>query len=87
LEAICEQLKIVVRPDVVILPLMNGVDIYERIRRILPTGIVLSVCVYVASHIRGKGVVEHTGNPGRIIVGKDPEHFQYGPKRSCLRVL
>ena len=59
------------RPDVVVLPLMNGVDIYERIRRVLPTGIVLPACVYVASHLQQKGVVEHKGNPGRIIVGND----------------
>lgn len=80
LEAICEQMKAVVRPDVVVLPLMNGVDIYERIRRILPTGIVLPACVYVASHIKEKGVVEHKGNPGRIIVGKDPQHTHYSPE-------
>jgi len=67
------------RPEVVVLPLMNGVDIYERIRRVLPTGIVLPACVYVASHLQQKGVVEHKGDPGRIIVGNDPQPPQYNP--------
>lgn len=60
-----------------ILPLMNGVDIYERIRKVIPNGIVLPSCVYVASHIKEKGIVEHKGNPGKIIMGKDPENPQY----------
>ncbi|MBB5639056.1 2-dehydropantoate 2-reductase [Pedobacter cryoconitis] len=80
LENICNQLKDKIKSDTVILPLMNGVDIYERIRKIIPNGIVLPSCVYVASHIKEKGVVEHKGNPGKIIVGKDPENKQFDPQ-------
>ena len=80
LEAVCTQLKLNVQDNTVILPLMNGVDIYERIKRIIPTVIVLPACVYVASHIKEKAVVEHKGNPGRIIVGKDPERPEYAPE-------
>jgi 2-dehydropantoate 2-reductase len=77
LENICQQLKSRVKEDTVILPLMNGVDIYERIRKIISNGIVLPSCVYVASHIKEKGIVEHKGNPGKIVMGKDPENPQY----------
>lgn len=77
LENICRQLKSRIKDDTVILPLMNGVDIYERIRKIISNGIVLPSCVYVASHIKEKGVVEHKGNPGKIVMGKDPENPQY----------
>ncbi|MGY0036272.1 ketopantoate reductase family protein [Pedobacter sp. NJ-S-72] len=80
LENICNQLKDKIKNDTVILPLMNGVDIYERIRKIITNGIVLPSCVYVASHIKEKGVVEHKGNPGKIIVGKDPENKQFDPQ-------
>jgi 2-dehydropantoate 2-reductase len=38
---------------------------------------VLPSCVYVASHIKEKGIVEHKGNPGKIVMGKDPENPQY----------
>jgi 2-dehydropantoate 2-reductase len=59
---------------------MNGVDIYERIRKTINTGVVLPACVYVASHIKKKGVVEHKGNAGKIILGKDPQKIGTDPK-------
>ncbi|MCZ4245115.1 ketopantoate reductase family protein [Pedobacter punctiformis] len=77
LEAICQQLKSKVTEDTILLPLMNGVDIYERIRKIIPNGIILPSCVYVASHIKEKGIVEHKGIPGKIITGNDPLHTEY----------
>jgi len=80
LENICRQIKPLVKADTIIIPLMNGIDIYERIRKVIPTGIVLPSCVYVASHIKEKGIVEHKGNPGRIISGKDPQHPEYDPQ-------
>lgn len=80
LENICTQLKAFVKPGTVILPLMNGADIYERIRKIIPEGIVLPACVYVASHIREKGIITHKGNPGKIITGNDPGHTEFDPQ-------
>lgn len=80
LEAVCTQLKSKVQNSTIVLPLMNGVDIYDRIKRILPSVIILPACVYVASHIKEKAVIEHKGNPGRIIVGKDPERPEYTPE-------
>lgn len=73
LENVCLQLKPIIQENTVILPLMNGVDIYDRIRTILQNGIVLPSCVYVASHIKEKGVIVHQGKPGTIHVGKDPK--------------
>ncbi len=80
LENICSQLKDKVRDDTILLPLMNGVDIYERIRKIIPRGIILPSGVYVASHIKQKGIVEHQGNAGKIIIGKDPQRAEYDPQ-------
>ena len=79
LEDVCGQLRKSVRGDVMILPLMNGVDIHEKMGQYLPDAIILPACVYVASHLKEKGVVEHKGNPGKIIVGKDPRHPDYHP--------
>lgn len=73
LDDLCQQLKEKISQDTVILPLMNGVDIYDRIRGIIPRGIVLPACVYVASHIKEKGLIQHNGLPGKIIFGKDPQ--------------
>ncbi|RLJ32180.1 2-dehydropantoate 2-reductase [Chryseobacterium sp. 7] len=75
LENVCKQLLPVINKDTILLPMMNGADIYDRIRTIIPDHTVLPTCVYVASHIKERGIVEHKGNPGKIIVGRDPEHF------------
>lgn len=72
LEEVCRQLQGVVSPNTILIPLMNGADIYDRIRIFFPDQIILPSCVYVASHIKEKGVVEHKGKPGRIFIGNDP---------------
>ncbi|GEJ43620.1 ketopantoate reductase family protein [Chryseobacterium sp. ON_d1] len=75
LENVCRQLLPVISEETILLPMMNGADIYDRIRTVIPDHTVLPTCVYVASHIKERGTVEHKGNPGKIIVGRDPEHF------------
>ncbi|AZA83207.1 2-dehydropantoate 2-reductase [Chryseobacterium lactis] len=75
LENVCTQLLSVINKETILLPMMNGADIYERIRKIIPENVILPTCIYVASHIKEKGTVEHKGKPGKMIVGRDPEHF------------
>lgn len=75
LENVCQQLLPVITKETVLLPMMNGADIYDRIRKIIPEHIILPTCIYVASHIKERGVVEHKGKAGKMIVGRDPEHF------------
>lgn len=75
LENVCSQLKQVITPETILLPLMNGVDIYDRIRKIIPENTILPACVYVASHIKEKGIVQHKGKAGKLIFGKDPENI------------
>lgn len=72
LENVCKQLKQVITDKTILLPMMNGADIYDRIRKIIPDNTILPACVYVASHIREKGIVEHKGKAGKLIFGKDP---------------
>ena len=74
LENVCKQLQHVITENTILLPLMNGADIYDRIRKIIPNNTILPSCVYVASHIKAKGIVEHKGKAGKIIIGKDPNH-------------
>lgn len=75
LENVCRQLFSIIGENTIILPLMNGADIYDRIRTIIPHHTILPSCVYVASHIKEKGVVEHKGKTGRLIFGKDPNNL------------
>lgn len=75
LENVCKQLLPVINEDTVLLPMMNGADIYDRIRKIIPDHTILPTCIYVASHIKERGIVEHKGKTGKMIAGRDPEHF------------
>ena len=63
--------------DTIILPLLNGVDIYERIRTSLQKGIVSPASVYVSSSIEKSGTVRQKGPEGHIIFGKDPKQLGY----------
>jgi len=63
--------------DTIILPLLNGVDIYECIRTTLQKAIVSPACVYVSSSIEKPGTIRQKGPEGHIIFGKDPKHLGY----------
>lgn len=65
----------------IIMPLLNGVDIYERIRTIIKNGIVLPACVYVSSAIERPGIVSLKGEKSLIVLGKDPQHHDFIPEK------
>ncbi len=64
----------------VILPLLNGVDICDRIRATITTGIVLPACVYVGTHIEQPGVIFQKGGNCRICLGADPNYPDMQPQ-------
>jgi len=66
--------------DTIILPLLNGVDIYERIRKSLHKAIVTPASVYVSSSIEKPGTIKQKGTEGHIVFGKDPKHLNYNYK-------
>ncbi|MFD0992420.1 ketopantoate reductase family protein [Tenacibaculum geojense] len=74
LENVCQQLANVITPNTILLPMMNGADIYDRIRTKIPLNTILPSCVYVASHIKQKGIIEHKGNSGKLLFGKDSKN-------------
>lgn len=70
-----------VHDGTVVLPLLNGVNITERLRKVLPGCTVLNGCVYIGSSIEGPGVVHHKGGTGQLFFGpdrkEDVEKFRY----------
>lgn len=63
--------------DTIILPLLNGVDIYERIRAGLPKAIIAPAAVYISSSIEKPGTIRQKGSEGQLVFGKDPTHTNY----------
>ncbi|MHC2995510.1 MAG: 2-dehydropantoate 2-reductase [Candidatus Atribacteria bacterium] len=63
--------------NTIVLPLLNGVDIYERIRTNLQKAIVSPACVYVSSSIEKPGTIRQRGPEGYIVFGKDPRYLNY----------
>jgi 2-dehydropantoate 2-reductase len=55
-----------------IVPLLNGVDVYERIRDYLHTARVFPACVFIGTHIAAPGTVEQQGGACKILFGRDP---------------
>lgn len=53
----------------VVLPLLNGVDITDRLRAVLPRGEVLYGGVFISSAIQGPGVVKQMGGTGQLFFG------------------
>lgn len=79
LDEVIEKIDKKINEDTIIIPLLNGVDIYERIRKKLKKGIVLPACVYVGTHIEKEGVIFQKGGDGKIIFGKDPKYKDFEP--------
>ncbi len=81
------RLKNYVSKNTVILPLLNGADIYSRIRSVIEDSIVLPACVYVGTHIEEPGVVSQNGGACRILLGPDPKRpdFDSEPLLQLLR--
>ncbi len=86
IEEICRQLRPIVGNKTLILPLLNGIDIYDRIRAVLSEGIVLPGCIYISSTREAPGVVHQLGGKGNVIAGPDPQHPTYDPE-SLIRAM
>ena len=79
LEEIIKQISKKVTKHTIIMPLLNGIDICERIRAILKDGIVLPSTVYLGSFIEKPGMVTQRGG-GIMVSGLDPNFLDFEPQ-------
>lgn len=79
LDEIVKSIESKVKNKTIIIPLLNGADIYDRIRLNLNSGIVLPACVFVGTRIEKPGVIQQNGGDGRILFGKDPRYKTFDP--------
>jgi 2-dehydropantoate 2-reductase len=69
LGATIEQLKPCIGENTILLPLLNGVESVERIKRILPEALVLEGCVYIVSQVKEAGVIENSWINQKLFFG------------------
>jgi 2-dehydropantoate 2-reductase len=73
LEAAIAQLKPCIGEKTSLLPLLNGVDAVERIKKSLPNASVFQACVYIVSELKKAGVIENRGNIQTLYFGLEQE--------------
>jgi len=71
----------IVDENSIILPLLNGADIYDRMRRHLKKGYILPACLYLGTHIESPGVIFQKGGSCQISIGKDPMYPEFYPEK------
>jgi 2-dehydropantoate 2-reductase len=69
LDATIEQLKPCIGENTILLPLLNGVESVDRIKKILPETTVLEGCVYIVSSVKQAGVIENSGINQKLFFG------------------
>ncbi|TND08121.1 MAG: 2-dehydropantoate 2-reductase [Bacteroidetes bacterium] len=69
LEENIEQSKACIGSGTVILPLHNGVDSRERIKKLLPGNETWDGCVYLVSRLAAPGLIRETGNIRKLFFG------------------
>jgi 2-dehydropantoate 2-reductase len=87
LEGAARQIRDNLHDESVVIPLLNGVDIAERLKAILPKGRILSGCVYISARIESPGAVRQVGGSCQLIFGPDQaaEVETYRPIEAFLR--
>lgn len=61
-----------VNSSTLIIPLLNGFDIYDRMRSFFTTCIILPSSVYIGAYIEKPGTVTQKGGTCKILFGRDP---------------
>lgn len=80
LESSAQSLKTSITSNTVVIPLLNGVNITDRLRHILPDADIINGLVYISSSIDNPGVVRQKDGSCKLIFGMDDEsanRYQY----------
>ena len=80
LESSAQVLKANINKNTVVIPLLNGVNIAERLRAVMPYADIVRGCVYISSFIEKPGVVRQTEGSSKLIFGTDDKsanQYQY----------
>lgn len=81
LQQILIRLKDKITDTTEIIPLLNGLDIYDRVRKVITKGTVYPACVYIGTYIEKPGVISQNGGACKIIFGQDLRNKHMDGKR------
>jgi len=81
LESAAKEVDKITDENSIILPLLNGADIYDRMRQHLKKGYILPACLYLGTHIESPGVIYQKGGSCQISIGKDPSYPEFYPEK------
>jgi 2-dehydropantoate 2-reductase len=73
------QLRPHVSEATAIVPLLNGIDIFERMRNELDVGLIFPACTYIGVHISTPGKIYQMGGDCRVLLGPDPQAPAFRP--------
>lgn len=85
LEENIRQLKPVIGPETILIPLLNGADITERIRNLLPLQTVWYGCVYIGARLTAPGIITQFTERERLWFG-DPRGDAFR-QQALLQIL
>ena len=86
LEAAAARLSPLLHEATIVLPLLNGVNIAERLRDTLPRGVVLSSCAYISTFIEAPGIIHQIGGTCQLFFGPDDGKAEaFRPWESLLK--
>ena len=80
LESAALSLKTNIHKNTVVIPLLNGVNITERLRAVLPDADIIKGLTYIASVIEAPGVISQTDGSCKLFFGTDTsfaKQYQY----------
>ncbi|MFC2008811.1 ketopantoate reductase family protein [Chloroflexota bacterium] len=85
LASVAEATHSTVTANTVVVPLGNGVNNDDSLKRSLDGPVVLNGCVYISSHIEAPGVIEQTGGSRKLFFGVSGDVESYRVIESMLQ--
>ena len=77
LDAVLPDIKRVAGKNTIIIPILNGFGIGEKIQKSIPDSLVTDGCTYVAAELKEPGVIQMNGGIFRVIFGvRDKADFR-----------
>lgn len=86
LDAACEELQDVVKKDTIIVPVMNGIEPGDKVRKLLGKGIVVDSLIYIVSYAKADYSITQEGDFVKINIGIKSNQISTKEKEAIKKV-